>query len=349
MKRLLALVLVGAATLMSVSKVAVAEETRLQGSGATFPAPLYERWVAEFQKVNPSIKISYQGVGSGGGIKAITDKTVAFGASDAPLSKKELEAMGGSANVLEFPATAGGVVATYNLADVKTPLNFTGEVLANIFMGKITKWNDPAIAALNEGVTLPDLAITPAYRTDSSGTTFVWTSYLATQSEEYKGSIGAGKSVQWPVGQGGKGNAGVAAIVQQTAGAIGYVEANFATTNKMQHGAIKNANGKFVQAGPATIGAATAAGASLMKDGKLTADIWNLPGDNVYPVSAFTYIIVYRDLNNLKTSAEADALKKFFTWAMTDGQNISASMDYAPLGTDVREKSLAEINGLAKK
>ncbi len=349
MKRLLALVLAGLAAFSSVSNVAVAEETRLQGAGATFPAPLYERWVAEFNKIEPTIKVSYQSIGSGGGIKAITDKTVTFGASDAPLSKKELEKMGDAANVLEFPATAGAVVPAYNLPNVKETINFSGDVLAKIFMGKITKWNDPAIAALNKGVTLPDLAITPAFRTDSSGTTFVWTSYLATQNEDYKGTIGAGKSVQWPVGQGGKGNEGVAAVVQQTVGAIGYIEAVYASSNKMQAGSVQNKAGEFVAAGPASISAATNAALANMKDGKLTVDLWNLEGQGVYPVSAFTYIIVYRDLNNLKDAKEADALKKFFNWALTSGQEISATMNYAPLASEVRTKALAEINALTKK
>jgi phosphate transport system substrate-binding protein len=350
MNRLLALVLVGVAMVMIVSDAAkAAEETRLQGAGATFPAPLYERWVAEFNKIEPSIKVSYQSIGSGGGIKAITDKTVAFGASDAPLSKKELEKMGDAANVLEFPATAGGVVPAYNLPDVKGAVNFTGEVLAKIFMGKITKWNDPALVAINKDVKLPDLAITPAYRTDSSGTTYVWTSYLATQSDDYKGSIGAGKSVQWPLGQGGKGNEGVAAVVQQTIGSIGYIEAVYAYANKMNAGAVQNKAGEFVTAGPNSIGAATAAALPLMKDGKLTADLWNLDGNGVYPVSAFTYIIVYRDMNNLKTAGEAEALKKFFTWALTDGQEISASMNYAPLSAEVRTSALKEISSLSKQ
>lgn len=350
MNRLLALVLVGVAMVMIVSDAAkAAEETRLQGAGATFPAPLYERWVAEFNKIEPSIKVSYQSVGSGGGIKAITDKTVAFGASDAPLSKKELEKMGDAANVLEFPATAGGVVPAYNLPDVKGAVNFTGDILAKIFMGKITKWNDPALVAINKDVKLPDLAITPAYRTDSSGTTYVWTSYLATQSDDYKGSIGAGKSVQWPLGQGGKGNEGVAAVVQQTIGSIGYIEAVYAHANKMNAGAVQNKAGEFVTAGPNSIGAATAAALPLMKDGKLTADLWNLDGNGVYPVSAFTYIIVYRDMNNLKTAGEAEALKKFFTWALTDGQEISASMNYAPLSAEVRTSALKEISSLSKQ
>jgi phosphate transport system substrate-binding protein len=350
MNRLLALVLVGVAMVMIVSDAAkAAEETRLQGAGATFPAPLYERWVAEFNKIEPSIKVSYQSIGSGGGIKAITDKTVAFGASDAPLSKKELEKMGDAANVLEFPATAGGVVPAYNLPDVKGAVNFTGDILAKIFMGKITKWNDPALVAINKDVKLPDLAITPAYRTDSSGTTYVWTSYLATQSDDYKGSIGAGKSVQWPLGQGGKGNEGVAAVVQQTIGSIGYIEAVYAHANKMNAGAVQNKAGEFVTAGPNSIGAATAAALPLMKDGKLTADLWNLDGNGVYPVSAFTYIIVYRDMNNLKTAGEAEALKKFFTWALTDGQEISASMNYAPLSAEVRTSALKEISSLSKQ
>src|SRR5258706_401998 len=191
---------------------AVRAETKLQGGGATFPNPIYQRWVTEYQKAHPDIKIDYQSIGSGGGIKGITDKTFDFAGSDAPMSKKELEAAGGADKIVQVPSCAGGVVPAYNVPGAKGDLNFTGELLADIFMGKVNNWNDAKIAALNSGQALPNLPITPAWRSDGSGTTFVWTNYLCTQSEDFKGNIGMGKQVSWKLGQGGKGSEGVAAI-----------------------------------------------------------------------------------------------------------------------------------------
>ena len=318
-------------------------DVRLTGAGATFPAPLYKKWVVDFEKVGgspggASVKIDYNSIGSGGGVKGITDKTVAFGASDAPLNKKEIVALGGEENIVQVPSCAGGVVPAYNLPEVKGNLKFTGEVLARIFQGKIAKWNDPAIAAINEGIKLPDLTITPAYRSDGSGTTYVFTNYLATQSEEFKSSVGTGKQVQWPTGQGGKGNEGVAAVVQQTPGALGYIEVNYANANKIAYGSVKNNAGKFVKATTETISAAGAAAASKFKGTVLAADIWNQPGENAYPIAAFTYLIVYKDLNNLKSADEAKALGAFLGWAVTGGQSTAREMDYAPLAPDVQKK-----------
>jgi phosphate transport system substrate-binding protein len=333
----LAAVMVGVG---SASGAATAGDVRITGAGATFPAPLYKKWVVEFEKApeGHGAKIDYNSIGSGGGIKAITDKTVAFGASDAPLSKKELDGMGGAEKVVQIPSCAGGVVPAYNLPDVKGELKFTGEVLARIFQGKVSKWSDKAIADLNPGVKLPDLAITPAYRTDGSGTTFVWTNYLATQSEEFKSTIGMGKQVQWPVGQGGKGNEGVAAVVQQTPGAIGYIEANYATANKIAFGGVKNAAGKFVKASPESISAAGAGAAEKFTGTVFAADIWNQPGDKSYPIASFTYLIVYKDLDNLKSADEAKAVAGFFWWATSKGQSTCSEMDYAPLAPAVQAK-----------
>ncbi|HMN40941.1 MAG TPA: phosphate ABC transporter substrate-binding protein PstS [Phycisphaerales bacterium] len=323
-----------------MAAAAVGAEIRLTGAGATFPAPLYKKWVVEFEKApgGKDVQIDYNSIGSGGGVKAITDKTVAFGASDAPLSKKELAALGGAEKVVLVPSCAGGVVPAYNLPGVKGEIKFTGDVLARVFMGKIGKWNDKAIADLNPGRMLPDMAITPAYRSDGSGTTFVWTNYLATQSEEFKGSVGMGKQVQWPTGQGGKGNEGVAAIVQQTPGALGYVEANFANANKISYGSVKNQAGKFVKATVESISAAGAGAVGHLKGTVLSTDIWNQPGDASYPIAAFTYLIVYKDLNNLKSAEEAKALVAFMDWATTGGQSTAREMDYAPLAPDVQKK-----------
>jgi phosphate transport system substrate-binding protein len=320
-------------------------ETRLQGAGATFPNPLYQRWVTEYQKSHPDVKIDYQSVGSGGGIKAITEKTVDFAGSDAPLSKTEQAAMGGAANIVQIPSTAGGVVPAYNLKGIDK-LNFSGDVLAEIYMGKITKWNDAKLTALNPGVALPDQVITPAWRTDGSGTTFVWTNYLATQSDAYKESIGVGKQVKWPVGQGGKGNEGVTAVVQQTAGAIGYVEAAYADQNKLSYGAVKNKAGKFVKASTASVSAAGLGAVDKMSGHLIAADIWNQPGDGAYPISAFTYIIVYKDLNNVKSKEQATALVDFLNWAITSGQQFSSELDYAPLADGVRAKAADALKAI---
>lgn len=327
----------------AVSTLAAAgEDVRLQGAGATFPNPLYQRWVAEFQKSHPNVKIDYQSIGSGGGIKAITEKTVHFAGSDAPLNKKELQAIGAE-NVVQIPTTAGAVVPAYNVPGLQKPLQFTGELIADIYQGKISKWNDPKIATLNQDVKLPDLAITPAWRSDGSGTTFVFTSYLTTQSEEFKGSIGSGKQVQWPVGQGGKGNEGVAAAVQGTAGAIGYIELNYAVANKISFGSVKNQAGKFIVASPETVSAAGATAAANLSGSLLAANIWNQTGDDAYPISGFSYIIFYKDLSNAKSETEAKAFIDFLTWAASDGQKLAGEMTYAPLADGVRTKVLEAI------
>jgi phosphate transport system substrate-binding protein len=332
---------VAMATVAVGTGVATAE-TRLQGAGATFPNPLYQRWVTEYQKSHPDVKIDYQSIGSGGGIKAITEKTVDFAGSDAPLSKKEIEGLGGADAIVQIPSTAGAVVPAYNLPGV-SDLKFSGEVLADIYLGKITKWNDPKIAALNDGVSLPDQVITPAWRTDGSGTNFVWTNYLATQSDEFKGSVGTGKQVKWPIGQGGKGNDGVTAIVQQTPGAIGYIEEAYADQNKIAYGSVQNKNGKFVKATPAAVSAAGAGAVDKLNGNVLAASIWNQPGDQAYPVASFTYLIIYRDMNNLKSKEQAGALMDFLTWAIHDGQQFAADLDYAPLAPAVQEKDAAAL------
>ena len=323
--------------------LAQAQDVRLQGAGATFPAPLYARWVAEYQKLHDNVKIDYQAIGSGGGIKGITDKTVVFAGSDAPMSHKELDATGAAANIIEIPSCAGGVVPSYNVPGVDKDLHFTGAVLADIFMGKITKWNDPKLAAINPGVNLPDLTITPAWRTDGSGTNFVFTNYLCTQSPEFKDSIGMGKSVKWPIGQGGKGNEGVAAAVQGTQGAIGYNEQNYADKNHIQYGAVQNKDGKFVKASPAAVSAAGAGAVDALKGNILAANIWDQPGAEAYPIASFTYLIVYKDLNNVKSPEQARALVDFMWWAAHEGQKYCTDLDYAPLAPAVQQKVEAAL------
>jgi phosphate transport system substrate-binding protein len=324
-------------------------QTRLQGAGATFPAPLYQKWVAQYQKLNPGIRIDYQAIGSGGGIRAITDQIVAFAGSDAPMSKKEIKNAGGPDTIVQIPAVAGGIVPVYNLPGVKTEIRFTGPILAEIYMGQIAKWNDPQLTSLNPNAHLPDLPITPAYRTDGSGTTYVWTHYLATQSDAFIGTIGMGKSVAWPIGQGGKGNAGVTAIVQQTPGAIGYVEQAYADQNHLSYGSIQNKNGQFIKASLEAVSAAGTGAADDMNGHVLAADLWNQPGDNAYPAGSFTYLIVYKDLHNLDNKQNAQALADFLWWATHDGQKFALDLDYAPLAGAVQQKVEAALKTLTYK
>ena len=340
---MISLLRTAAVAVLALGTSAAMAETKLTGAGATFPNPLYQKWVSEYQKSNPDVKIDYQSIGSGGGIKGITEKTIDFAGSDAPMSKKEIAAAGGE--VVHIPTVAGAVVPAYNLPEFKGDLKLDGPTLAAIFGGKVTKWNDPKIAALNEGTKLPDLGITPAWRTDGSGTTFVFTNYLATQSEEFKSSVGMGKQVKWPTGQGGKGNEGVTAAVQGTPGAIGYIELNYATQNKIPFALMKNKDGRFIKCSPESV-AAAGAGAVEKMDKSLAVDIWNQPGAEAYPIAAFTYIIVYKDLGYLKDEGKAKGLVSFLKWATKDGQQFAAQMDYAPLAEPVQKKAAAAIAGL---
>jgi len=330
-------VLVG--TVSCTGNVGLAE-TRLQGAGATFPAPFYK---------HPDVQIDYQSIGSGGGIKAITDKTVQFCGSDAPMTKKELAAAGGDANIVEIPSCAGGVVAIYNVPGLKDGLKLSGELLADIYLGKVSHWNDPAIAAMNAGVDLPNVAITPVWRTDASGTTFIFTNYLATQADEFLTTIGLGKQVQWPFGQGGKGNEGVTAVVQQTEGGIGYVEQSYADNNQLLSAQIKNKAGKFVKASPASVSKA-GAGAEFKKgDALLAADIWNQAGDEAYPIASFTYLIVHKDLNNLSNKGAAQDLADFLWWSTHEGQRYATDLGYAPLAPELQTKVEKALKGLTYK
>ena len=330
---------------LALTSVAARADVRLQGAGATFPAPLYARLVAEYQKLNPDVKIDYQAIGSGGGVKAITDATVDFAGSDAPLNAKELEKLGKD-DVVQVPTCAGGVVPAYFVPGLTQDLRFTGDVLAAIYTGKINKWNDARIAELNAGAALPDLAITPVWRTDGSGTTYVWTNYLCTQSSEFKDSIGAGKEVKWPIGQGGKGNQGVAAVLQTTKGALGYVEQNYADENHIAYGAVRNKAGQFVKATPESVSAAGESAAAQLKGTVLASNLWNQDGEKSYPIASLTYVIVYKDLKNLKSKEQAKALSDFLWWATHDGQKFAAKLDYAPLAPAVQKKIESALSEL---
>lgn len=327
-----------AAALIALGAAVASADVRIEGAGATFPQPLYERWVSEYQKLHPDVKIDYQAIGSGGGIKAITEKTVDFAGSDAPLSKSEIGSLGGEDKVVEIPSCSGGVVPAYHLEGVNAELKFTGPVLAEIYLGTINKWNDPKITQLNPGVNLPGLPITPVYRTDGSGTNYVFTNYLATQSTEFRNKVGMGKQVKWPLGQGGKGNPGVAQVVQQTNGGIGYLEQNFADKNHIAYGSVQNKSGQFVKASPETVSLAGEGAVAEMKGHVVHANIWNQPGENAYPIASFTYLIVYKDLDNVKSREQAQQLLSFMWWATHDGEKLAAELDYAPLSQGVQQK-----------
>lgn len=324
-------------------------EVKLQGAGATFPNPVYQRWVKEYEKKNPSVKIDYQSQGSGAGIKSITEKTVAFAGSDAPLSKKQREEMDKAGlTPVHIPTVAGAVVIAYNLPGFTGELKLSGEVIADVYLGKITKWNDPKIAALNAGATLPDVNIVPAYRTDGSGTTFIFSNYLATQSEAFKESVGSGTAVKFPTGQGGKGNEGVTAVVKDTPGAFGYVELIYALANDIPYALVQNKDGQFVKASTDTVAAAGEGAAKGMKPEMLAVPLWNQPGSQSYPIAAFTYVIVYKDLSYVGEKEKASALVAFLQWATgPEGQAIAKDMGYAPLSAAVKAKvdeALATLN-----
>jgi phosphate transport system substrate-binding protein len=335
--------------LLALGGSAQADDIRIQGGGSSFVNPMMQRWVTEYQKQHPEVKIDYKSIGSGGGIKSITDKTFDFGASDAPLSKKEKEKMGGAEKVSEFPVIAGAIVMAYNLPDVHAELKLDGPTIADIYLGTIKNWSDPKIAALNAGVALPNLPITAAHRTDGSGTTYVFTSYLTTQSEEFKNKVGGAKSVEWPPGgsvMGGPQNAGVTAIVQATKGAIGYIELAYAIENKIPFASIKNKDGVFVKASVEAVSLAGEGALGTMSPGHLAANIWNQPGPHSYPISAFTYVIVYKDLGYLNDPKKAQTLTDFFHWVATDGEKLAPPLNYAPLSDGVQKQVQAELKTL---
>jgi phosphate transport system substrate-binding protein len=311
----------------------------LTGAGATFPYPLYSKWFSDYA-AKTGVKINYQSIGSGGGIRQLSEQTVDFGATDAPMSDAELAKAKGGA-VLHIPTVLGAVVVTYNVPGLAQPLRLDGATVAGIFLGQITRWNDARIAALNPGVSLPAADLLVVHRSDGSGTTYVFTDYLASVSPAWAQKPGKGKEVQWPVGLGAKGNEGVAGQVKQTPGAIGYVELAYATQNKLPTAALKNANGELVA--PSTASAtAAAAGAA----GKLPANtdyrisIVNAPGAGAYPISSFTWIIAYQKQAD---AAKGKKLVDFLRWALTDGQGTAQSLDYAPLPEAMRPALLTRI------
>jgi phosphate transport system substrate-binding protein len=312
--------LIAAAALAFAGTALAADSLLINGAGATFPAPLYTKWFSDYHKMHGDLAFNYQAIGSGGGIQQITAGTVDFGASDAPMKDDQIAKI---PDIIHVPMVMGAVVVTYN-APVKT-LKLTPEVLADIFLGKITKWNDPAIAKLNAGEKLPELAITVAHRSDGSGTSFGFTDYLAKVSAEWKEKVGAGTSVQWPAGLGGKGNDGVAGLVKQTPGAIGYVELAYANQNKLSLAELRNADGHFVKP---TLESTSAAAAGVTMPADYRVSITNAGGKDSWPIASFTYLLVRKDQQDPK---KGEALVRFLWWATHDGQKDAPALDYAPL------------------
>jgi phosphate transport system substrate-binding protein len=315
----------------------------LQGAGATFPYPLYSKWISEYNKANPNVKIDYQSIGSGGGIKQITEQTVDFGASDAPMTDDQQKTL--KKPIVHIPTTLGAVVATYNLPSVNGELKLTSDVLAGIFLGDIKKWNDPKIVEDNKDLKLPDKEITVVHRSDGSGTTAVFVDYLSKVSKTWADKVGKGTSVNWPVGLGGKGNEGVTGQVKQVEGAIGYTELVYAVQNKMPVASIKNKAGKFVVPSPDSVTAAASGTVAQLPDDMRTS-ITDAEGDGAYPISSYTYLLVYQDMDS-KTKAEA--LAKFIKWAMSDGQKLAKDLNYAPLPAEVVKKVEDKVKGLKAK
>ena len=318
---------------------AASAQTQLNGAGATFPAPIYTKWFSEYHKLHPGIQINYQAIGSGGGIRQITERTVDFGASDGPMTAEEIAKAPG---ILHFPTVLGAVVPVYNIPGVTAELKFTGPVLADIYLGKIATWNDAAIRALNPGVKLPDTPIAVVHRADGSGTTYIWADYLSKVSPEWKSKVGVATSVRWPVGVGGKGNDGVAGQVRQQPGAIGYVELIYAIQNKIDFGSVRNEAGHFLKASLAGVTAAAAGAARAMpKDFRVS--ITNAPGKDSYPISSFTWLLVYEKQQD---PAKGKVLTDFVRWMLRDGQKYCAELAYAPLPAQVvalEEAALAKV------
>jgi phosphate transport system substrate-binding protein len=311
----------------------------LTGAGATFPYPLYSKWFNAYA-AKTGVKINYQSIGSGGGIRQLSEQTVDFGATDAPMSDAELaKAKGGP--ILHFPTVLGAVVMIYNLPQLTQPLKLNGETIAAIFQGQITKWNDARLATLNPGVALPSTDILVVHRSDGSGTSYVFTDYLSAVSPAWAAKPGKGKEVQWPVGLGAKGNEGVAGQVKQTPGAIGYAELAYATQNKLATASVANTGGEYVAPAISSVTAAAAgAAAKLPANTDYRVSIVNAPGKGVYPISSFTWIIVYEQQ---KDAQRGKKLTDFLRWALTDGQGMAAPLDYAPLPDAMRSALITRL------
>ena len=315
-------------------------EVQLTAAGATFPYPMYSKWFNEYHRLHPDIQINYQSIGSGGGIKQVTEGTVDFGASDGPMTDKQNAEFSAkrAAKILHFPTVLGADVPTYNLPGITAELNFTPEALAGIFLGKITKWTDPELTKNNPGVKLPDQDLVVVHRSDGSGTTYVWVDYLSKVSPEWKSKVGLGTSVNWPVGLGSKGNEGLSGQIRQTPYSIGYVELIYAVQNKLSYGRVKNAAGKFVKADLASVTAAAAA-KSMPDDFRVS--ITNPSGATAYPISSFTWLLIPSKFDD---PTKAKTVRDFLKWMLREGQKMTTPLTYAPLPAAVVSKEEKAIS-----
>ena len=310
---------------------------QITGAGATFPAPVYQKWFGEYHTLHPEVQINYQSIGSGAGIQQLTSGTVDFGASDMPMTDEQISKL--KAKAFHFPTVMGAVVPTYNVAGLGQDFKFSGEALAGIFMGTVKKWNDPLLAKENKGAKLPNEDIVVVHRSDGSGTSFVWTDYLSKVSPEWKNKVGANTSVSWPVGLGGQGNEGVAGTVKQTPNSIGYVELIYAVQNKMDYGSVKNAAGEFVKASLESVSEAAAGAAKNMPD-DFRVSITNAPGKKAYPISSFTWLLIPAQIPD---AGKSKSIKAFLQWMLADGQKIAPTLDYAALPKEVVAKETKQI------
>jgi len=326
------------AVLLALGSIAAADgQVLLNAAGATFPYPIYSKWFDQYHQAHGNVQINYQSIGSGGGIRQLLDKTVDFGASDGPMSDDQLKQA--SVKILHFPTVLGAAVPSYNLPGLQGDINFTPEAISGIFLGKVSKWNDPAIASANPGTKLPNIDIVVVHRSDGSGTTYIWTDYLSKISPDWQSKVGKNTSVNWPVGLGGKGNEGVSSLIEQTPGAMGYVELIYAIQNKMTYGKVRNITGAFIKADLASVSAAAAATAKTMPE-DFRVSITNAEGKGAYPISSFTWLLVPAKFND---TAKRDVVKDFLKWMMTDGQNSVEALAYAKLPKDVVAKEMKAI------
>jgi phosphate transport system substrate-binding protein len=309
----------------------------INGAGATFPNPIYSRWFSEYNQVHPNVKINYQSIGSGGGIRQVSDGTVDFGATDGPMNDQQIAES--KVKTMHIPTVLGAVVPVYNLKGVNQTLNFSGDVIADIYLGHITKWNDSRIAKENPGVNLPNASILPVYRSDGSGTTYIFTDFLSKVSQDWQSHVGKSTSVKWPTGIGQKGNEGVAGMVRQSPNSFGYVELIYALTNHMQYGAVRNAAGKFIKATPAGVTAAAAAAAKTMP-ADYRVSITNAPGVESYPISSFTWLLIP---DHFADASKGKAMQGFLEWMLAKGESEASGMSYAPLPVQVQTKVRATI------
>jgi phosphate transport system substrate-binding protein len=338
MKLRLAMALALAAAMISSASA----ETNLNGAGATFPNPIYQKWFSEYHNAHPDVQINYQSIGSGGGIQQLTSGTVDFGASDGPMTDEQLAKVSGK--VFHIPTVLGAVVPMYNINGVTGELKFTGDVLADIYLGNIKKWNDPRLAKANPGVKFPDEEIVVVHRSDGSGTTYIFTDYLSKVSPAWKDKVGKGTSVNWPAGLGGKGNEGVSGMVKQTEGSLGYVELIYAVSNKMSYGSVQNAAGAFVKGSLESVTAAAASMKEMPEDFRVS--ITNAPGKDAYPISSFTWLLVPAEWSD---AGKEKAFVDFLTWMVDKGQTMTSALEYAPLPKNVAAKVKARIKEVKVK